>query len=116
MSSHHIVKDDQEPALIIANGASCATELMGQLLEWSPWVIVLDSAIERVLPLNIKVDVVLGDFDQLENELSSGKYDLLFTDDISIAKQIIVSHPNIHAITTTVTKEEIENLIKEHRG
>ena len=64
MSSHHIVKDDQEPALIIANGASCATELMGQLLEWSPWVIVLDSAIERVLPLNIKVDVVLGDFDQ----------------------------------------------------
>jgi signal transduction histidine kinase/DNA-binding response OmpR family regulator len=59
---------------------------------------------------------VLGDFDQLENELSSGKYDLLFTDDISIAKQIIVSHPNIHAITTTVTKEEIENLIKEHRG
>ena len=64
MSSHHIVKDDQEPALIIANGASCGTELMGQLLEWSPWVVVLDSAIERVLPLNIKVDVVLGDFDQ----------------------------------------------------
>ena len=49
MSSHHIVRDDQEPALIIANGASCSDELMGQLLEWSPLVIVLDSAIERVL-------------------------------------------------------------------
>ncbi|KQS47621.1 MULTISPECIES: thiamine diphosphokinase [Flavobacterium] len=63
MSSHHIVRDDQEPALIIANGASCSSELMGQLLEWSPLVIVLDSAIERVLPLGIKVDVLLGDFD-----------------------------------------------------
>ncbi len=64
MSSHHIVRDDQEPALIIANGASCQTELMGQLLEWSPLVIVLDCAIERVLPLGIKVDILLGDFDR----------------------------------------------------
>ncbi len=64
MSSHHIVRDDQEPALIIANGASCSMELMNQLLEWSPFVIVLDSAIERVIDLNIKIDVLLGDFDR----------------------------------------------------
>lgn len=64
MSSHHIVKDDQEPALIIANGAECSSELLGQLLEWSPYVVVLDSAIERVLQLGIKVDVLLGDFDR----------------------------------------------------
>ena len=64
MSSHHIVRDDQEPALIIANGAACSMELMGQLLEWSPLVIVLDSAIERVIELGIKVDVLLGDFDR----------------------------------------------------
>ncbi|MFH6994659.1 thiamine diphosphokinase [Flavobacterium sp. FlaQc-48] len=63
MSSHHIVRDDQEPALIIANGAACNPELLGQLLEWSPLVIVLDSAIERVVELGIKVDVLLGDFD-----------------------------------------------------
>lgn len=64
MSSHHIVRDDQEPALIIANGASCSEELLGQLLEWSPFIIVLDSAMERVLELGIKVDVLLGDFDR----------------------------------------------------
>lgn len=64
MSSHHIVRDDQEPALIIANGAACSSELLGQLLEWSPLVVVLDSAIERVLELGIKVDVLLGDFDR----------------------------------------------------
>jgi len=64
MSSHHIVRDDQEPALIIANGAECSRELLGQLLEWSPLVIVLDSAMNRVLDLGIKVDVLLGDFDR----------------------------------------------------
>ena len=61
MSSHHIVRDDQEPALIIANGACCQPDLLGQLLEWSPLVVVLDSAIERVMELDIKVDVLLGD-------------------------------------------------------
>jgi thiamine pyrophosphokinase len=64
MSSHHIIREKQEPALIIANGESCSEELLGQLLEWSPFVVVLDNAIYRVLELGIKVDVWLGDFDQ----------------------------------------------------
>lgn len=64
MSSHHIVRDDQEPALIIANGESCNRELLDQLLEWSPLVVVLDSAIERVIELGIKIDVLIGDFDR----------------------------------------------------
>ena len=64
MSSHHIVRDAQEPALIIANGEACSVELLGELLEWSPLVIVLDTAINRVLELGIKVDVLLGDFDR----------------------------------------------------
>jgi thiamine pyrophosphokinase len=67
MSSHHIVKDKQEPALIIANGEECSQELMGQLLEWQPTVMVLDGALDRVLPLGIKVDIVLGDFDRITN-------------------------------------------------
>lgn len=66
MSSHHVVRDLQEPALIIANGEACSEELLGQLLEWSPFVVVLDGAIHRVLELNIKVDVLLGDFDRNE--------------------------------------------------
>ncbi len=63
MSSHHIVREAQEPALIIANGEDCSQDLMNQLLEWSPTVMVLDGALERVLQLDIKIDIVLGDFD-----------------------------------------------------
>jgi thiamine pyrophosphokinase len=63
MSSHHIIRDKQEPALIIANGEACSMEILDQLLEWSPTVIVLDGALERVVAMGIKVDVWLGDFD-----------------------------------------------------
>jgi thiamine pyrophosphokinase len=66
MSSHHIVRDAQEPALIIANGESCSYDLLGQLLEWSPHIVVLDGALSRVEELKIKYDVILGDFDGLD--------------------------------------------------
>jgi thiamine pyrophosphokinase len=63
MSSHHFVKDKQEPALIIANGQECSDELLGQLLEWNPFIVVLDNAIYRILDKGIKPDVWMGDFD-----------------------------------------------------
>jgi thiamine pyrophosphokinase len=69
MSSHHIIREGQEPALIIANGESCSNELLGQLLEWSPFVVVLDGAINRVLDLGIKVDVLIGDFDSKNQQV-----------------------------------------------
>lgn len=65
MSSHHIVRDKQEPALMVANGAACSEELLGQLLEWSPFVLALDGALPRLHQLGIKVDAVLGDFDSM---------------------------------------------------
>jgi thiamine pyrophosphokinase len=63
MSSHHIVLDSQEAALIVANGESCSNELLDQLLEWSPFTLVLDGALERYMSLNKVFDVFLGDFD-----------------------------------------------------
>ena len=82
MSSHHIVREKQEPALLIANGEGCSFELLGQLLEWSPFVLVLDHAIHRVLELGIKVDVLLGDFDRDIDveELQASQYPLEIID------------------------------------
>lgn len=66
MSSHHIVTEGQEPALIIANGQPCSSGLLDQLLEWSPFIVVLDGALTKVIEKGIKFDVVLGDFDNLD--------------------------------------------------
>ncbi|MFZ9755445.1 MAG: thiamine diphosphokinase [Bacteroidia bacterium] len=68
MSSHHVVRDLQEPALILANGSSCSSELLGQLLEWSPFTLVLDGAIDRAAALGIRIDAWLGDFDSGKEE------------------------------------------------
>jgi thiamine pyrophosphokinase len=71
MSSHHFVRDKQEPALIIANGEECSNEILNQLLEWNPFVLVLDGALDRVLMKGVKVDAVIGDFDSINvNRLS----------------------------------------------
>jgi thiamine pyrophosphokinase len=68
MSSHHFVKEGQEPALIIANGESCSYELLVSVMEWCPLVVVLDGAYERVKKLQIQPDIVIGDFDSLGSE------------------------------------------------
>lgn len=58
MSSHHFVKEGQEPALLIIDPLS--HELIAPLLEWAPLVIVLDHAIDQVLHWGIKIDVVIA--------------------------------------------------------
>ena len=59
MSSHHIVREDQEPALLIVNAHAMAFEKIQELLEWMPTVIVLADQVETVVAWGIKVDVVI---------------------------------------------------------
>lgn len=68
MSSHHIVKDQQEPALFIEKAITGKDyEIISNLLEWSPIVIVTENSLDFALEWNIKVDVVLCTEEQLEN-------------------------------------------------
>lgn len=66
MSSHHIVRDEQEPALLIADPSALGLEYVEHLLEWSPTVIVTEPALKEVLRWGIKVDVVVAGMDSLE--------------------------------------------------
>ena len=59
MSSHHFVKEDQEPALLIVNPTAISFEKIQELLEWSPTVIVNGKAVSTVQGWGIKIDVVL---------------------------------------------------------
>lgn len=64
MSSHHIVKEKQEPALYIHELGEFNEEYLGQLLEWSPTLIVHASVYEKVVSMGLKVDVVLNQTDE----------------------------------------------------
>ena len=59
MSSHHIVREKQEPALLIMDLEGFLTENLGQLLEWSPTVIVAEEMYDYTESLGIKIDGVL---------------------------------------------------------
>ena len=62
MSSHHIVRDEQEPALIVHKLDPFPTEVLHALLEWSPTVIACEAAINRFTSLGHKLDVGLISF------------------------------------------------------
>lgn len=59
MSSHHIVREKQEPALLILELDKFDEEHLGQLLEWSPTVLVNGFAAEKLHSLGIKFDVLI---------------------------------------------------------
>lgn len=58
MSSHHIVRDQQEPALWIVKKEGIHWPLIEELLEWSPTLMVSEDALDGVLSQGIKIDIV----------------------------------------------------------
>jgi thiamine pyrophosphokinase len=60
MSSHHIVREKQEPALLVLGIDNFPEELLGQLLEWSPTVITTPHTAEKLDTFGIKVDWVIA--------------------------------------------------------
>ncbi|OOG73334.1 thiamine pyrophosphokinase [Algoriphagus sp. A40] len=60
MSSHHFVKDQQEPAVFILDTAELSFETVSPLLEWVPTVLVGQECLENVLSWGIKVDLILA--------------------------------------------------------
>ena len=61
MSSHHIVRENQEPALLVSYYNAIDSEHLGQLLEWSPTIITDNENIDFFLAEGIKVDIFAGD-------------------------------------------------------
>jgi thiamine pyrophosphokinase len=60
MSSHHIIREKQEPALYIHRLGDFDEEYLGQLLEWSPTLIVSEAEYEKAVSLDLKVDLLVG--------------------------------------------------------
>ncbi len=59
---------------------------------------------------------ILENVDLLEDELALGTYDILFSDANLITENIRQTNDNLVIITAVNSKEEINDLIKEHRG
>jgi thiamine pyrophosphokinase len=60
MSSHHIVREKQEPALLVLGLNNFSAELLGQLLEWNPTVITTRETAPLLDDNGIKIDWVIA--------------------------------------------------------
>jgi len=68
MSSHHIVRENQEPALLVGYFHALDSEYLGQILEWSPTIITDAYNLDFLLAEEIKVDIFVGDASLLPNQ------------------------------------------------
>jgi hypothetical protein len=57
MSSHHFVRDGQEPALFVLEKIPFSQ--VQPLLEWAPFILVSDRILEEVIAWGIKIDAVI---------------------------------------------------------
>ncbi|MBL7859097.1 MAG: hypothetical protein JNM57_15500 [Cyclobacteriaceae bacterium] len=108
MSSHHFVREGQEPALLILD--VIALERMEPLLEWAPTVIVTEKMLNDALTWGIKIDVAVVDTGQL----SSWKERLLHQAPI----KILTHQPQEDALETAFhflisTKQKAVNIITQ---
>lgn len=109
MSSHHVVREKQEPALLIMGLNTFADELLGQLMEWSPTVIVTADTAEQMHSLGIKMDwLITNDFShvlQSDVKIMPAGNDTF----LAAALKYLVAHgyPTVNIVTDVLELNEL---------
>lgn len=101
MSSHHIVREKQEPALLVLGLDDFPDELLGQLLEWSPTVITTRQTAEKLNAYGIKIDWIITDRD---NEILQSDIKLMPAGNdpvlqVALKYLILQAYPAVNIIT-----------------
>ena len=114
MSSHHIVKEKQEPALYIHHLGNFDEENLGQLLEWSPTILVAASEYEKALSLGIKIDVIIGVVNDLEIQENT-KFIYAGIENLQTAIKYLISerYPAVNIISTENRFDDLADFLPE---
>lgn len=113
MSSHHIIREKQEPALYIHYLGAFDEEYLGQLLEWSPTLIVSAAVYEKVISLGLKVDVVVNSNDQDFQENTKVIYAQSEELDAVLDYLIAEKYPAVNVIDSKSNLRELGSYIEE---
>jgi thiamine pyrophosphokinase len=103
MSSHHIVREKQEPALVALGLESFPEEMLGQLLEWSPTVIATPLVAELINSFGIKIDIIIAD--AIEETLQSDVKLVALGDDSPLEAALKYLIANTYTAVNIVTDE-----------
>ncbi len=78
MSSHHFVRDGQEPHLLVEHYSAEVLTIIEGLLEWSPTLIVTEQCLEAFLTSGIKVDCIVATVKRKDYFIKNYEYLLPF--------------------------------------
>ena len=111
MSSHHVVREKQEPALLVLGLDNFSDELLGQLLEWSPTVITTQQTAEKLNAYGIKIDWIIttGDNEVLQSDvklMSIGNDNLT---DAALKYLVSYEYPAVNIITDELSLNDFEH-------
>ena len=115
MSSHHIVREKQEPALLVLSLRDFSEELLGQLLEWSPTVITIPDVAEQLAAYEIKVDIIIADETPAEMQSDVQIIPQNKQTSVSAALTYLVdkSYPAVNIITRDVALSDFEPYVNQ---
>lgn len=104
MSSHHIVRENQEPALLIEDLSLIDEEDLGQLLEWSPTIVIEEETIDLLDARGYKFDIVFT-----KNYISGSQENLKVisygNDFLKVAIEYLIAH---HYKAVNIVTEQLD--------
>jgi thiamine pyrophosphokinase len=108
MSSHHIIREKQEPALLVLGLDNFDDELLGQLLEWSPTLMVTETIAEKLNAYGIKVDWIITN--SIDGDIQSD-VKLLFVNNEPIVSSAlkhltINNYPAVNVVTDELNLDD----------
>lgn len=123
MSSHHFVKEQQEPAVFILGTEGLSFDSVSPLLEWVPTVLVWQECLDEVLSWGIKVDVILTteEFQQENLQLLESQYPVKFLTVLNekpleegLQYLLATKHPAAHLVGVShLTCQDLEEKLNQ---
>jgi thiamine pyrophosphokinase len=115
MSSHHVVREKQEPALLVLGLDNFDDELLGQLLEWSPTVIPTANTAEKMNSYGIKIDWIITDS---VNEVDQSDVKLMSANSDNLAESALkyltaYEYPSVNIVTDDLNLQDYEHFADE---
>lgn len=117
MSSHHVVRDEQEPAVLLLNPEAFQWERVSQLMEWSPVLWVKEACLEKVMEWQLKIDGLI--FPEAEEKhwlqeveeqlpLKMERYVQQFSVPEFLRDQLAKGHKAFHILCTEAEAQQLQ--------
>lgn len=89
MSSHHVIRDNQEAAVAVLDVEQLDYEILGDALEWSPFVMTTALMAEPLVTHGFKLDLIIGSSLDTRDNVKSQSHIKYIEADTNVVKQMI---------------------------